>query len=574
MILGIRDGSPVLHELRAFVPGLLAILFLSLFVVLLFVAIPLYIEQVGDRVMTGRNLTTLALLTGIVLVLLLFKSMLENIRLVALQRMSAAFDDRLSHLVFAQINRPQVQVNAALPAQVLNDLNVVRETLGSKLTSSSFDVVWVPIYFLVLYLLHPAYALVALIIIGITALETWANAWFSRGDSDRQQLAAARANAFGTAVLRDAETLRVLGMVPRARDIWRDHHRSMLGWNQSVQKTNNATGIAVGFMGDAQLVIIQCLGVYLFLHNLVSPASFFAAALLVGRAFGPINQLIGGWGRINMTRQAIQRLDTFLISERSSARKISLPRPSGTLQIRRLTLVPPGSEKSVLTDVSFDVGAGRVLGIAGASGAGKSCLARALVGMWTPVRGQILLGKHDLSHWNADELGVHLGYMPQEVVLLPGTIAENIGRLDPDEGGRDERILAACDLANINDLIQTLPDGLNTRVGEHGAHVLSGGQRQRVALARAVYGTPRLVVLDEPNSNLDSVGEQALFQSIVDLKAAGSTIVVVSHKISLLNYCDDILVMNLGAVQAFGSRQEVFANISRLKPAQISTQTM
>jgi PrtD family type I secretion system ABC transporter len=570
---GIRDGSPVLHEFRPFIPGFFSLLFLSLFVTLLFISTPLYIEQVQDRVMTGRNVTTLLVLTGIVLFLLFCKSMLETVRLTSLQRMSVAFDDRLNHVVFHQVNRAQTQRSVSAPAQILSDISTVRETLGSKLVSSMMDVVWSPIYLVILYLLHPIYAFIAILLVLLHTGFTIGNAIAVKSAANRHQEASQKANNFGNAVLREAENLRVLGMVPRIRDRWQAHHRAQLGWGQTIQDINNRFGTATGFLRNSQHVMMQAVGALLFLNNQVSPASFIAASIIVSRCIGPIDHLISSWSRVTQAQQAIQRLDDFLQSESDTARKITLPKPFGQLQVNRITLIPPGAEKVVLHEVSFALGAGRILGIAGSSGAGKSCLARALVGMWLPARGSVALGKHDLAHWNADELGEHLGYMPQDIVLLPGTIAENIARFDPDHDGRDARLLGACDLASINDLVQSFPDGLNTKVGESGSHVLSGGQRQRIALARAVYGVPRLVVLDEPNSNLDATGEQSLFQAIHDLKAAGSTVVVVSHKISLLNYCDDILVLNEGAVQAFGTRQEVFASISRLKPAQISTQS-
>jgi ABC-type protease/lipase transport system fused ATPase/permease subunit len=239
-----------------------------------------------------------------------------------------------------------------------------------------------------------------------------------------------------------------------------------------------------------------------------------------------------------------------------------LPSLNGTLTVSRVFAFAAGGDKALLNDVSFSLGEGRVLGVIGPSGAGKSCLARALVGAWVPRSGSIAIGDHDLTHWSEDELGRHLGYMPQDVELLPGTLAENISRFDLAAASNPDGFIAAAELAGIQDLIRSLPNGYSTMVGPNG-HVLSGGQRSRIALARAVYAEPRFIVLDEPNSNLDAIAEQSLLSMIQKLRANHATIVIITHKLNILNYCDDVLVLNNGTVQAFGPRDQIVNRIPR-----------
>jgi len=240
--------------------------------------------------------------------------------------------------------------------------------------------------------------------------------------------------------------------------------------------------------------------------------------------------------------------------------KIALPELSGGVTVSRLFVFAAGGDKPVLNDVSFSLGEGRTLGVIGPSGAGKSCLARTLVGAWPPRSGTITIGDHDLSHWDDGALGGHIGYVPQDIELLPGTVGENIARFDPEAKPMD--FIAAAELAGIQDLIRSLPNGYNTRVGI-GGHVLSGGQRSRIALARAVYGDPRFVVLDEPNSNLDAMAEQAFLAMVQTLKERGTTVVIVTHKLNILNFCDDVLVLHQGSVQAFGHRDQIVNRIPR-----------
>jgi ABC-type protease/lipase transport system fused ATPase/permease subunit len=283
------------------------------------------------------------------------------------------------------------------------------------------------------------------------------------------------------------------------------------------------------------------------------------------RIVAPVVSVTTSWRAISSVRTSMERLNRVLAEEANPGDRISLPRPSGSINVSRVVLTPPNDETVVLGDVSFTLQAGRILGVVGPSGAGKSSLAKLLVGAWHPRRGKVTLDNHDLAHWNEDELGRHIGYVPQDIGLLPGTVAENIARFCDDDPIDHAAILEAAELAGIEDVIQGLPDGYNTKVGA-GGHVFSGGQRQRIALARAVYGNPSLLVLDEPNSNLDAVGEEQLGRTLTEMKSRGATVVLVTHRMSMLVFCDDLLVMNAGTIHTYGPRDTIMNRLSAYRP--------
>jgi ABC-type protease/lipase transport system fused ATPase/permease subunit len=351
-------------------------------------------------------------------------------------------------------------------------------------------------------------------------------------------------------------------MLPPLRDRWYDLHLRMLGWKSSATGRMEIFASATKFMRAYQMAGIYTVGTLLFLNGEVTLSNTFVAMTLMMRGLGPIDQVITNWKSYSDCLGAVARLDEVLRDAQKQGLKVSLPELKGALAVSRVFAFAAGSDKPLLNDVTFSLGEGRVLGVIGPSGAGKSCLARALVGAWLPRSGSIAIGDHDLAHWNEDELGRHLGYMPQDVELLPGTIAENISRFDPAAASDPNSFIAAAELAGIQDLIRSLPSGYNTPVGLNGL-VLSGGQRSRIALARAVYGTPRFVVMDEPNSNLDVIAEQSFLSMVQKLRAINVTVVIITHKLNILNYCDDVLVLNNGTVQAFGPRDQIVNRIPR-----------
>ena len=341
----------------------------------------------------------------------------------------------------------------------------------------------------------------------------------------------------------------------------------MLGWQSAAYVWSDIFTYMIKFTRSYQMIAVTTVGTLLYLNNEVTPANTFVAMTLLMRGLGPIDQVISNWKTYSGALAALKRLDDVMRGTGKLAPKLSLPALQGPLVVSRVFAFAPGSERPVLNDVSFTLAEGRTMGVIGPSGAGKSCLARVLVGIWPPRSGSLAIGDHDLSHWNEDELGRHIGYMPQDIELLPGTIAENIARFDAAADADPSKIIAASELAGVQDLIRSLPDGYNTKVGLDG-HVLSGGQRSRIAIARAVYGAPTFIVLDEPNSNLDArARKQSFLEMVQKLRTMRTSVVIVTHKLTTLSCCDDVLVLNAGTVQAFGPREQIVNRIPRLGTA-------
>jgi ABC-type protease/lipase transport system fused ATPase/permease subunit len=307
--------------------------------------------------------------------------------------------------------------------------------------------------------------------------------------------------------------------------------------------------------------------VWLYLIQQISAGAVFGIVYIGIRVITPIVGVTSNWRLIWNFLNSVERLNLVLSNQSDEGSRMTLPRPTGSLAVSRVVLTPPNVDAVVLGDVSFSLQGGRILGVVGPSGAGKSSLAKLLVGAWHPRRGTVNLDDHDIAHWNQDELGQYIGYVPQEIELLPGTVAENISRFRDGSPLDYAAVLEAAELAGIQDVIQALPEGYNTKVGFDG-HTFSGGQRQRIALARAVYGNPSVLVLDEPNSNLDAVGEQCLGRTLTVMRNRGATIVLITHRVSMLVFCDDLLVMNAGTIHTFGSRDLIMSKLSAYRPPQ------
>ncbi|MDR3465913.1 MAG: ATP-binding cassette domain-containing protein [Xanthobacteraceae bacterium] len=554
----IKLTSPLLNELRPLLPAYATLFVLSFFCPLFYLASPIYVEQIFDRVMYSRNLNTLAVLASIAVFMVAMYAVLEWIRKKALGRLGNAIDERLSRVVFEIAHRK----GAARATSIIADFNMVREYLSGTALAAIFDAFWSPLFIVVMAIVNWLFGLTGVFMIALAAGMAVLNHRLSKGDSGRYQKLSLKSQEFGMAIARNSEVIRALGMLPPLRDRWYDLHLKMLGWQSAAYGRMEIFTSITKFIRSYQMAGIYTTGTILFLVGDVTMSNTFVAMSLMMRGLGPIDQVISNWKGYSGFLAALERLDGVLRDAARQPAKLSLTQLSGDLTVTRVFAYAPGGEKPLLNDVSFRLPEGHVLGVIGPSGAGKSCLARVLVGAWTPQGGTVAVGDHDLAHWNEDERGRRLGYMPQDTDLLPGTIADNIGRFDPVAAAEPERVIAAAELAGIQDLIRALPNGYNTLVGPNG-HVLSGGQRSRITLARAVFGDPRFVVLDEPNSNLDSVAEQSFLAMVQSLKARNVTVVIVTHKLNILNYCDDVLVMNNGTVQAFGLRDQIVNRIPR-----------
>lgn len=560
-----KTSSPLLNELRAFAPAYVALFGFSFFCPVLYLASPIYVEQIFDRVMFSRSANTLMVLAVIATFLIAMYAVLEWVRKRALSYIANAVDERFSRVVFEAANRSAKGSAAARAPATVNDFNMIRDFLGGNSLLALFDAFWSPLFMIVMMLVSWWFGVIGFVMLGMTTLLAIVNHRLTKADADRFQRMAFKSQEFSQSVARNSESVRVLGMLPPLRDRWYDLHLRMLGWQSATLGRIEIFASATKFMRAYQMVGIFTVGTLLFLNNEVTLSNTFVAMTLMMRGLGPIDQVITNWKNYLAVFGAMNRVDDVLRSAHDRSTKVSLPKLQGPLSVSRVFAFAEGNDRPLLNDVSFNIGEGRVLGVIGPSGAGKSCLARVLVGAWTPRSGSIAIGDHDLTHWDEDALGRGLGYMPQDVELLPGTLAENISRFDPEAASNPDAFIAASELAGIQDLIRSLPSGYNTIVGPNG-FVLSGGQRSRVALARAVYGEPNFVVLDEPNSSLDAIAEQAFLAMIQRMRASQVTTVIITHKLNILNYCDDVLVLNSGTVQAFGPREQIINRIPRTQP--------
>jgi PrtD family type I secretion system ABC transporter len=559
-------SSPVLNELRPLLPAYLTLFGFSFFSPVLYLASPIFIEQMYDRVMYSRSADTVYVLAAIATYLMVMFCVLEWVRKKALNRLGHAVDERFSRVLFETLHRANGAARVARSPNVLADFNTVRDFLSGYMLTALFDALWAPLFVVVMTIVHWMFGAITLFLILFTAALTYANHRLTKKDLNRYQQASIKTQELSQAISRNVETIRALGMLLPLRNRWYALHASMLGWQAAASVWSDLFTYVIKFTRAYQMIAIIAVGTLLYLDNEVTPANTFVAMTLLIRGLGPIDQVISSWKNYSGALAALERLDEVLRGAGKLAQKMSLPCLRGPLTVSRVFAFAPGGERPVLNDVSFTLGEGRTLGVIGPSGAGKSCLARVLVGIWPPRSGSVAIGDHDLSHWNEDELGRHLGYMPQDIELLPGTLAENIARFDAAAASDPAKVIAACGLAGIQDLIRSMADGYGTKVGP-GGHVLSGGQRSRIALARAVYGDPSFIVLDEPNSNLDARAEQAFLEMVQKLRSRGASVVIVTHKLTTLGCCDDVLVLNAGSVQAFGPRDQIVSRIPRLAAA-------
>lgn len=548
--------------LRACRGAFLAVIFFSFFINLLMFVGPLYMLQVYDRVLMSRSESTLVMLSLLALGLLLTYGLLEWIRSRVLVRVSGRFDYIMNERVFGSVFRQGVLVPGGGQAQALRDLDMVREFLSGAGILVLSDAPWAPIFVATVFFLHPVLGYVALagaVAILVLALLNNLLTTAALRDATRENI---QSNTYITATLRNAEVLEAMGMAGGVRDRWAKQHGAVLGLQSRASDRSGLVLSLSKFVRMGLQVAILGAGAYLAIIQEITPGMMIAASILMGRGLAPVEQAVGQWKAFTQTRIAYQRLRDFLAAVPVPTRRISLPDPKGELDVQGVLVVPPGrsgAQNAVLNGVGFKLHPGQVLGVIGPSGAGKSTLARVLVGVWPIVSGSVRLDGAQLAHWNRDELGPHIGYLPQDVELLGGTVAENIarfGKLDSDE------IIKAAKKAGVHEMVLRLPQAYDTQIGP-GGQSLSGGQRQRIGLARALYGNPALLVLDEPNSNLDSEGEVALAAAIKQLRDEHKTVVVISHRPALLSCVDKILVLKDGRMADLGDRDAVLARFAK-----------
>ncbi|WP_166016329.1 type I secretion system permease/ATPase [Chelativorans multitrophicus] len=571
MKVGNQDQTALEKAVRGAKPAFGYAIFLGLFINILALVAPLYMMQVYDRVIMSRNMTTLLMLTLIAGALLISYALLEAARSRTLVRAGILFDRQSSDQVFDSVQRSNIVNVGDGSSQGLRDLDRVREYLTGNGLIAICDAPWAPIFILSCFMLHPWYGFVATAGAIVLFFLGLLNNRLTRTHLEAGSRAAIGANHYATTTLRNAEATRAMGMMGALRERWQRQHEDVLGWQALASERSGAVMAVSKFIRMGLQIAILGVGAYLVVTQNISAGSMIAASIMMGRALAPVEQAVGNWRGLVAARESYRRLNELLKAVPPERARMSMPTPTGELSVEQVIAAPPGAQKPVLKGITFAVRPGEVLGVLGASGAGKSTLARLLVGVWPYVQGAIRLDGTELPHWNSEELGHHIGYLPQDVELFGGTIADNISRfdskMDPD------KVIAAAEMAGVHDLIQKLPQGYNTEIGT-GGQALSGGQRQRIGLARAVYGSPPLVVLDEPNSNLDLAGETALLEAIRRLRDSGKTVVLITHKANVIGAVDKLLVLNDGVAQMFGPRDEVMARLSspRVVPLQPNAQ--
>ena len=521
----------------------------------------LFMLEVYDRVLPSRSVPTLVALLILTAGLYAAQGFIDAIRSRILVRIGDSLDETMSMRVYDAIVRLPLKIGGKGDgSQPIRDLNSVRGFLSGAGPSAFFDLPWLPVYLAVCFLFHPYIGLTALggaiILIALTV----ATELRTRSPTRQATQFAVARNALMESSRRNAEAMTAMGMVGRIAKRWREANRSY------IAATGQASDV-VGGLGAASKVLrlllqssLLAVGAWLVIHQESTPGIIIAGSILGGRALAPVDLAIANWRGFIGARQSWHRLSRLLAQLPPRTEPMPLQPPSKTIVVQNAAVCPPGEQKIVCQDVNFTLTGGKALGIIGPTASGKSSLARMLVGVWSPLRGTVRLDGAALDQWSPEALGRHVGYLPQDVELFPGNVAQNIARFE--DPPNPEAVLAAAQAAGVHDLIVNLPDGYETKVGERGS-ALSAGQAQRIALARALYRDPFLVVLDEPNSNLDAEGDEALTRAILGLRARGAIAVVVAHRPSAIAGVDYILVMAKGRQQQFGPKEEVLTRVAQ-----------
>ncbi|MHB2080784.1 type I secretion system permease/ATPase [Pseudomonas asiatica] len=519
----------------------------------------IYMLQVYDRALVSRNVTTLIMLTLLVIGLFMLMSALEMVRTRVLIRVGNFLDMDLNRRIFSAAFERNLSRTGGNPAQALQDLAQVRQFLTGNGLFAFFDAPWTPIYLLVCYLVHPLLGLVtligSLILVGLAYLTEKAT---QKPLAEANQAAMSSAS-YANNNLRNAEVIEAMGMLPAIGKRWYQGHLRILQM-QTLASDRAAMISSTGrFVRITLQSVILGAGALLAIEGKITPGMMIACSILTGRALAPVEQVIAAWKQLLGCRSAWGRLNDLLHDYPQRPPSMSLQRPMGMLAVENVIAGAPGTSNNIVRGVSFSLVPGESLGIIGPSASGKSTLARLLVGVWPTQAGKVRLDGADIFTWNKAELGPWLGYLPQDVELFEGTIAENIARFAEVDS---EAVIRAARSSGVHDMILRFPQGYDTRLAADGSP-LSGGQKQRIALARALYGEPNLVVLDEPNANLDDVGEKALVDALAELKARGATVILISHRPNVLCAVDKVLMLRDGAVHMLGSRDEVFAALRK-----------
>ena len=552
-------ANEVLRALRACRAGLGNVALFTAVINVLMLAPALYMLQVYDRVLSSRNEMTLLMLSLMVLGVFAFMGLLEWLRSQVVIRLGTRMDMNLNPRVFEAAYEASLAGHRGAAGQMLADLTALRQFATGQALFAFFDAPWFPVYLLVMFLFSPWLGLMALLGAVLLTLLAWVNERLTQAPFAEAGQLSQQAGLEASANLRNAEVIEAMGMLAAVRQRWaRLHHGFLARQNLGSERTAAVTALTKTVRLALQSLVLG-LGAWLAIEQLITPGMMIAGSILMARVLAPIDQLIGAWRQWSGARLAYQRLSELLRAQPPRPAGMPLPAPLGKLTLEQVGATQPGSSRLCLNNLGFELPAGESLGIIGPSGSGKSTLARLLVGAVVPASGKVRLDGADLRVWDRGALGQHIGYLPQDVQLFAGSIADNIARLGAVDA---QQVVAAAQLAGVHDMILKLPGGYDTLLGEGGLG-LSGGQRQRIGLARALYGLPALIVLDEPNSNLDEAGEQALVETIARLREHKRTLILITHKSSLLAGLDNLLMLKGGQLQAFGPTARVLQDAKR-----------
>jgi ATP-binding cassette subfamily C protein len=546
---------------------------LSVFVNLLMLTGPIFMLQIYDRVLGSRSEETLVALSVLVVFLYALQGVLDWVRANVMARVGARFQARLDERVFRAVIKQAIQTgDRNQPSSELRDLEAIQRFYSSPVLFSIFDMPFTPLFAALIFVFHPILGWVALSGGAFLIMITLLNQSLTRKRQAESSMASAQASSFAADIRNDAESVIGMGMQSAVSTRWQAFRDEALTTGVA---TSDRTGFFTTLTKTFRLFLQSAMlgiGAYLVLQNEMTAGAMIAGSILLGRSLAPIEQALGSWPIVQMALAGWKSLSRILESVPEIKVKTELPRPKAHLAVQGLAVVPAGEDRAALRGVSFEVTPGQAMGVIGQSASGKSTLARAITGIWPVAAGRVSLGGASLDQYDPEVLGGYIGYLPQSVTLFKGTIAENIARLSVNPNS--EEVVAAARLAGAHDMITTLPEGYDTLIS-NGAG-LSGGQRQMIGLARALYGTPLVLVLDEPNSNLDSVGTNALNAAVREIKKRGGSVVIIAHRPAAITECDTLLMLENGSQKAFGPRDEVLQaqvkNVSQIKP-NISSET-
>ena len=556
--VGPQDFSQSLRKGMAAVrSNLLFVMLMTCATNILILAIPIYLFQISDRVLTSRSVDTLIMLTIVIAGAVILQAVFDAVRRFVLMRTAVE--------VAAKLGTPILSAAAAASLngtgreyQTLGDLQQLRGFIVSGTLISFLDVPFAPLFILAIFLVHPDLGMIVITTSLLLLVIALINQRATSKPFAEANLAQSKANMHLDSMSRNSQIINALAMIPEAVSIWgKDTAASLTAQVRAQDRNIISAAVSRGVRLLTQIGMLGW-GAYLAIQGQITGGMVIAASIIAGRALAPIEGSIEGWNGFILTRGAYGRIRTLLQNSKLQFEKLRLPRPEGRLDVERLLFVPPGTKEVILNGLSFQLNPGDSLAIIGNSGAGKTTLGKMLVGSILPTSGNVRLDLMDLRNWEPRQFGENIGYLPQDVQLFPGTIKDNIGRMRSD--ATDEQIYEAARLADVHEMIANLPQGYETMVAADGSP-LSGGQKQRIALARAFFGNPRLVVLDEPNSNLDAAGDKALARAVEHARRSKITVVVITQKPALLDVVDKIMLLTDGTIALFGSRDIVLQRI-------------